>query len=105
MLCGAGAKKYAASRGLKTAGEEEGFLVTEEQRAAWKRYRGMVHRADMQRGPGGWQEQPQQPQQQQQQQQQQSSLHQQAETLDTVGSIAIDSFGRVSAGVSSGDLH
>jgi isoaspartyl peptidase/L-asparaginase-like protein (Ntn-hydrolase superfamily) len=53
----------------------------------------------MQRGSGGGQEQPQQ------QQQQQSSLHQQSETLDTVGSIAIDSFGRVSAGVSSGDLH
>jgi len=103
-LCGSGARAYAAYHGLDTS-TENGYLVSQEAQNAWKKFTGWVHQADHQQQ----QQQQQQLQQheqdpKQQQWQQQGSIIRDAETLDTVGAITWDAWGRISAGVSSGGV-
>lgn len=96
MLCGSGAASFADSRGLETSSASS-YQVTEESLAAWRKYTCMVQQAQA--------EQQQQRQQLGVQEQSQSNalclqagsaanILEQAETLDTVGVVAVDPYGR-----------
>ncbi|KAF5835700.1 nucleophile aminohydrolase [Dunaliella salina] len=117
-LCGSGARSYAASRGLKNS-TEKGYLISQEAQNAWEKYTQWVQHADHHHQQQQQQQQQQNKQRQvllqqpepveqqqqhpkQQQQHQHDSITHDAETFDTVGAIAWDAWGRISAGVSSG---